>query len=66
VSLVAEGKVDEFIQKVKTSYLPYKDLEGTALSEVIFATKPGSGACGQSESNLLCVRYDFRYANYFF
>ncbi|KAF8181269.1 Galactokinase [Pholiota molesta] len=45
VSLVAEGKVDEFIQKVKTSYLPYKDLEGTALSEVIFATKPGSGAC---------------------
>ncbi|KAF9473802.1 galactokinase gal [Pholiota conissans] len=45
VSLVAEDKVSDFIQKVKASYLPYKNLEGSALNEVIFATKPGSGAC---------------------
>jgi galactokinase len=45
VSLVDENKVDEFIAKVKASYGPYKELEGTALHEVIFATKPSSGAC---------------------
>ncbi|KAF8150116.1 galactokinase gal [Crassisporium funariophilum] len=45
VSLVAEGKVNEFIQKVKATYPPYRNLEGDALNEVIFATKPGSGAC---------------------
>ncbi|KAI0671366.1 galactokinase gal [Trametes maxima] len=44
VSLVAEDKVDEFIAKVKAGYAPYKDLEGDALHEVIFATKPSSGA----------------------
>lgn len=48
VSLVPEGKVDEFIQKIKETYGPYKDLEGSALNEVIFATKPGRGACGKS------------------
>ena len=47
VSLVAEGKVEEFIQKVKETYNPYKNLEGAALSEAIFATKPGRGACGK-------------------
>ena len=46
VSLVDEDKVDEFIAKVKASYSPYKDLQGDALHEVIFATKPSSGACG--------------------
>ncbi|KAF8808656.1 Galactokinase [Phlegmacium glaucopus] len=45
ISLVAENKVDGFIQKLKENYLPYKNLEGDALNEVIFATKPGSGAC---------------------
>ncbi|KAF7967965.1 hypothetical protein HWV62_32427 [Athelia sp. TMB] len=45
VSLVDEDKVDEFIAKVKASYGPYKDLQGDALHEVIFATKPSSGAC---------------------
>ncbi|KAI0366157.1 galactokinase gal [Pilatotrama ljubarskyi] len=44
VSLVAEDKVEEFIAKVKAGYAPYKDLEGDALREVIFATKPSSGA----------------------
>ncbi|EMD32074.1 hypothetical protein CERSUDRAFT_119060 [Gelatoporia subvermispora B] len=44
VSLVAEDKVDEFIAKVKASYAPYRNLEGEALREVIFATKPSSGA----------------------
>ncbi|PPQ63934.1 hypothetical protein CVT24_009109 [Panaeolus cyanescens] len=45
VSLVPEGKVDEFIQKIKATYAPYSGLEGSALNEVIFATKPSSGAC---------------------
>ncbi|KAH9856685.1 galactokinase gal [Lenzites betulinus] len=44
VSLVAEDKVEEFIAKVKEGYAPYKDLQGDALHEVIFATKPSSGA----------------------
>ncbi|KAF8972142.1 galactokinase gal [Flammula alnicola] len=45
VSLVAEDEVYNFIRKVKETYPAYKNLEGDALSEVIFATKPGSGAC---------------------
>ncbi|KAF9051075.1 Galactokinase [Hymenopellis radicata] len=45
VSLVPEGQVDSFIAKVKDTYPPYKGLEGEKLSEVIFATKPSSGAC---------------------
>ena len=40
--------MDEFIQKVKESYPPYKNLEWDSLNEVIFATKPGSGACGKA------------------
>ncbi|EIW84610.1 galactokinase gal [Coniophora puteana RWD-64-598 SS2] len=47
VSLVDEDKVDEFIAKVKAAYGPYKNLEGGALRDVIFATKPSSGACGE-------------------
>ena len=39
--------MDDFIQKLKETYPPYKNLEGDALYEVIFATKPGSGACGK-------------------
>lgn len=53
VSLVDEDKVDEFIAKVKASYGPYKELEGTALHEVIFATKPSSGACGTCHLRIL-------------
>ncbi|KAH7913500.1 ribosomal protein S5 domain 2-type protein [Hygrophoropsis aurantiaca] len=45
VSLVDATQVDSFIAKIKASYGPYKDLEGDALREVIFATKPSSGAC---------------------
>ena len=54
ISLVAENKVDDFIQKLKETYPPYKNLEGDALSEVIFATKPSSGACGM----FFPLRYD--------
>ncbi len=35
------------MQKIKETYPPYKDLEGDRLSEVIFATRPSSGACGE-------------------
>ncbi|KAJ3867930.1 galactokinase gal [Lentinula novae-zelandiae] len=47
VSLVAEGDVNAFIKKVSATYGPYKGLQDTALREVIFATKPSSGACGE-------------------
>ncbi|KZT67489.1 Galactokinase [Daedalea quercina L-15889] len=45
VSLVAEDKVDAFIERLAATYPAYKDLEGEALKQVIFATKPSSGAC---------------------
>ncbi|KAJ7340726.1 GHMP kinase [Mycena albidolilacea] len=45
VSLVPEAKVASFIKKVSETYAPYKGLEGEALSEVIFATRPSTGAC---------------------
>ncbi|KAF8324506.1 ribosomal protein S5 domain 2-type protein, partial [Amanita rubescens] len=45
VSLVAEDKVEEFIEKVSKTYEPYRGLEGEELNQVIFATKPSSGAC---------------------
>ncbi|KAH8822941.1 Galactokinase [Flagelloscypha sp. PMI_526] len=45
VSLVAEDNVEAFIQKVASTYGPYKDLKGDALNDAIFATKPSSGAC---------------------
>ncbi|KAE9398900.1 galactokinase gal [Gymnopus androsaceus JB14] len=47
VSIVAEDNTDTFIKKVSETYGPYKGLQGEALSEVIFATKPSSGACGE-------------------
>ncbi|KAJ7253427.1 Galactokinase [Mycena rebaudengoi] len=45
VSLVPESDVEAFIKKVSETYPPYKGLEGEALNEVIFATRPSSGAC---------------------
>ncbi|KAG6917711.1 hypothetical protein DXG01_001362 [Tephrocybe rancida] len=45
VSLVAEDKVQSFIEQIRDTYAPYRGLEGEALSEVIFATRPSSGAC---------------------
>ncbi|KZT02253.1 Galactokinase [Laetiporus sulphureus 93-53] len=45
VSLVAENQVEEFIQKMKAAYPPYQNLDEEALKQVIFATKPSSGAC---------------------
>ncbi|KAF8123398.1 GHMP kinase [Boletus edulis] len=55
VSLVDEAQVDAFISKIKASYGPYRDLEGEALKEVIFATKPSSGVCGTSiRWSILC------------
>lgn len=46
MSLVDEHQVDAFIAKIKAGYGPYQDLEGGALQELIFATKPSSGVCG--------------------
>ena len=58
VSLVAEDKVEEFIEKVSKTYEPYKGLEGEELNQVIFATKPSSGACGTCRFRLSRVVTD--------
>ncbi|CAL1717415.1 unnamed protein product [Somion occarium] len=47
VSLVPESQVDTFIAKVRSRYPKFRGLEGDALNEVIFATKPGVGAFGR-------------------
>lgn len=45
VSLVPAEHAAQFIETVSKEYTPYKDLSPDALSESIFATKPGTGAC---------------------
>lgn len=52
VSLVSESEVAPFIQKMKDGYGPYKNLSEEQLEQVIFATKPGSGAGGKNDSIL--------------
>ncbi|KAI0027378.1 galactokinase gal [Vararia minispora EC-137] len=47
VSLVAEAAVPAFIETLQREYAPYAGLEGAALAEVVFATKPSAGACGE-------------------
>ncbi|KZT53529.1 galactokinase gal [Calocera cornea HHB12733] len=44
VSLVAEPDVPAFIEKIHTSFGPYQKLSKKQLEEVVFATKPSSGA----------------------
>ncbi|KIK54012.1 hypothetical protein GYMLUDRAFT_249907 [Collybiopsis luxurians FD-317 M1] len=58
VSLVSEDNVDAFIKQVSERYGPYKGLEGEKLSEVIFATKPSSGACGEWGFFIVAVAFD--------
>ncbi|KAJ7234182.1 GHMP kinase [Mycena haematopus] len=55
VSLVPEAEVDSFIKKISETYPPYKGLTGEALSEVIFATRPSTGACGVRGEVMYCV-----------
>ena len=56
VSLVAEDRVEEFIAKIKEGYVPYRELEGEKLREVIFATKPSAGAFGEFYHSFLRLR----------
>lgn len=44
VSLVREDQVAAFAARLKAEYGPYKDLGEEQMKEVIFATKPSSGA----------------------
>ena len=46
VSLVSEGKVEEFKKKLKEGYSRYRGLTEEQLDELVFATKPSSGAFG--------------------
>lgn len=48
VSLVAEDDVENFIRKIGEEYPAYHGFTSEELHEVIFATKPSSGACGMS------------------
>ncbi|KAI0248884.1 Galactokinase [Lactifluus subvellereus] len=45
ISLVAEDTVTQFIEELRGKYEPFKELDDEALAEVVFATKPSSGAC---------------------
>ena len=47
VSLVCESKVEEFKKKLKEGYPKYRGLTEEELNEVVFATKPSSGAFGR-------------------
>ncbi|KAI0267823.1 galactokinase gal [Gloeopeniophorella convolvens] len=46
VSLVAEDKVPEFIARLRNAYTPFTGLDDDAFAEIVFPTKPSSGACG--------------------
>lgn len=46
VSLVAEENVEAFISRVGEAYQAYHGFTREELHEVIFATRPSSGACG--------------------
>lgn len=46
VSLVSESNVAEFKNKLREGYPKYRGLTEEELCEVVFATKPGSGAFG--------------------
>ena len=46
VSLVCESEVEEFKNRLKEGYPKYRGLTGAELNEVVFATKPSSGAFG--------------------
>ena len=46
VSLICESKVEEFKKKLKEGYMKYRGLTEETFNEVVFATKPSSGAFG--------------------
>lgn len=59
VSLVAEDAVSTFIEKMRQTYPPYQELSEDKLREVIFATKPSSGACGEFTTRVYWSFYVF-------
>jgi galactokinase len=44
VSLVREDQVESFAAKLKEEYGPYRELSEEQMKEIVFATKPSSGA----------------------
>jgi hypothetical protein len=44
---VPEDKVDAFIASLRKEYAAYQNLDDEQIKEVIFATRPSSGACGK-------------------
>jgi len=47
VSLVSESKFEDFRNKLREGYPKYRGLTEEELNEVVFATKPSSGAFGK-------------------
>lgn len=47
VSLVKEDQVETFAAKLKEEYAPYRELSEERMKEIVFATKPSSGAYGK-------------------
>ncbi|KAF8646191.1 hypothetical protein AX16_007335 [Volvariella volvacea WC 439] len=45
VSLVKDDQVDAFVAKIRETYPAYKELSDEKFNEVVFATRPSSGAC---------------------
>ncbi|TFY61255.1 hypothetical protein EVG20_g7125 [Dentipellis fragilis] len=45
VSLVPEDRVEGFITQLRATYPAYKDIGDEDIKEIVFATKPSSGAC---------------------
>src|SRR5258708_5773164 len=53
VSLVTVSEVSGFIENLRKTYKPYQNLYDAALRRVIFATRPGRGAGGESAGLIL-------------
>jgi hypothetical protein len=48
VALVREDSVPAFIEQIRAGYEGYAGLDDAAFGQAVFATKPSSGACGES------------------
>ena len=57
---MAESHVEEFMNKLRETYSPFTELSQEELREVMFATKPGTGACGEWSVNTHFARWKYR------
>jgi hypothetical protein len=55
VSLVPVANLDRFLTDIRQKYPPYKSLDAAALGQAVFATAPGCGAGGTSNTLAILV-----------